>query len=222
MEKKLILHKNKKQKNLNKLKWASLMIAGLMTLNSCSTTITSKREKGEYERTMEGIKTHQVSKTQEKLPAGVDVNSKSKTENKIEKRKSKDQLVFRNANHMQYLDNIEKIKWRDYFKTGTVTILSISFGKEGRKIKEKSIEKDPYFSITELDNIRNPLNPINLKISDPMLYDFLDDQMKIYNQNNPKNQKTMEDFILNYIKFFGFDILDKIKIGEIKFEQIKY
>jgi hypothetical protein len=220
MEKNLTIHKNKNKKN-KKMKWASLMIAGLMTLSSCSSTGSSKKGISEYEKTMEGRRTQEISKTEEKLPAAVDVSSKRKTnDDEVQTIKPNKEIVH-NTDHMYDLENMERMRWRDYFKTGTFSY-TIYFGKPGRKIEESKIEKDPFFSITELNNIRNPLNPMNLKRSDPLLYHFLDKQMNDYNEKNPENQKSMEDFILNYIRFFGFDILDKVKEGKIKFEKVNY
>lgn len=213
MEKNLALHKNKKKKK--KIMWASLMMAGLMTLSSCSTTLSSRKETSEYEKR---IKTEQVSKTEENKPAGVDLSSNSKMNNK---RREITQNQVQNTDHKHDVENMERMRWRDYFQTGTVTIFSFNFGKPGRKIQEKETKKDPFFSITELDNIMNPLHPHNLERSDPLLYKLLKNQMDDYNKKNPDNQKKMEEFILNYIRFFGFDILDKIKSGEIKFEKIE-
>ncbi len=42
----------------------------------------------------------------------------------------------------------------------------------------------------------------------------------IHNINKPDNPITINNLILNYIRFFGFDILDKIKNGEVKFEKV--
>lgn len=230
MKKNLTLNKNNKSKNKKskKLKWASLMIAGLMTINSCAPTFVSRREKRESEKISDEKRTEEIAKTEEKKPAGVDLSSKPKMNNekenneaeeKVEKQKTKN--IEQNTDHMYDVRNMERMRWRGYFETGTFTLFSFNFGKPGRKIERKEITKDPYFSITELDNIRNPLNPHNLERSDPQLYRFLEKQTLEYNEKNPDNQKTIEDFILNYIRFFGFDILDQIKDGRIRFERIK-
>lgn len=164
-----------KKKNNKKAKWASLMVAGLMVLNSCSSTGNT------------GL-------TQEKI-----------------------------IRHTYDLCEISKMKDKNRFETGIISIFYINFGKEGKPIKREDDKNDmyrDYFSITKLDDIRNPLNPINLKKTDPLLYKILSEQVMIHNINKPDNPITINNLILNYIRFFGFDILDKIKNGEVKFEKV--
>jgi hypothetical protein len=177
-----------KKKNNKKAKWASLMVAGLMVLNSCSST-----------------------------------GNTSLNENEINRGKISLRNYTQEIKHTYDLCEISKMKDKDRFETGIISIFYINFGKEGKPIKREDDKNDmyrDYFSITKLDDIRNPLNPINLKKTDPLLYKILSEQVMIHNINKPDNPITINNLILNYIRFFGFDILDKIKNGEVKFEKV--